>query len=129
VHALGPDGKLRWKLNTGDEVTALACLDLDADGADEALVASLSGNVYAARGDGSLVWRTDLGSAVADLSVAGDKVCALTADGRVCALTARTGAWLASSALGSPGVRLVATQDGTALVAATEDGRLLGLTW
>ncbi|MFQ5811127.1 MAG: PQQ-binding-like beta-propeller repeat protein, partial [Armatimonadota bacterium] len=67
VHVLGPDGKLRWLFNTGDEVTSVAAADLNGDGRDEVLASSMSFNVYAIDAAGELLWRRDLGSEVTSL--------------------------------------------------------------
>jgi len=64
VHVLGPDGKLRWLFNTGDEVTGLAAADINGDGRDEILAGSMSFNVYALDAEGKALWRRDVGSEV-----------------------------------------------------------------
>lgn len=130
VHAISPEGKLLWKLNTGDEVTAIACGDINADGIDEALVGSLSFNVYAVNGEGRVIWRTDTGAPVVDLCATEGRCCALTDRGDVCVLNAGTGEWLAVATLNAPGARLArGTAPNSPLVVATRGIGLLGLTW
>jgi outer membrane protein assembly factor BamB len=137
VHAIGTEGKLLWQFNTGDEVTALACRDVDGDGADEVIVGSLSFNVYAVKGDGTLLWRQDLGWPVSDLCVVGEGndavVCAVTHEGRVCVLNGADGAWIGALALEADGLRVASIPqpvDGSPTIVATStDGNLFGLTW
>ncbi|MGQ9731674.1 MAG: FG-GAP-like repeat-containing protein [Candidatus Zipacnadales bacterium] len=130
LHVISPDGKLLWQLNTGDEVTALACADIDGDGVEEAVLSSLSFNVYAVKGNGTVLWRRDVGTPVLDLCFSGDRVCALTADGRVCCLEGANGEWRGVQELGARGLRIIATHnEALRLVTSTGDGTLHGLTW
>jgi len=52
-----PDGKMRWKAETGDGFPFDLCVaDIDGNGLDEALVASSDGTLYAFGSDGKLLW-------------------------------------------------------------------------
>ncbi|MFH1476337.1 MAG: PQQ-binding-like beta-propeller repeat protein [Verrucomicrobiota bacterium] len=60
-HAGFTDALARWEWNTGDEVTAIVCCDLDGNGKDDVLACSRNRNVYAINGDtGEKHWRTRL---------------------------------------------------------------------
>lgn len=100
VHVIGPDGKLRWLFNSGDEVTAIETLDINGDGLDELLVASMSFNVYALDQSGNILWRRDLGSEVDGLALvkagAKNRLLAATRGGKLVALDPTNGSLLAA---------------------------------
>ncbi|MFQ6096968.1 MAG: PQQ-binding-like beta-propeller repeat protein, partial [Armatimonadota bacterium] len=123
VHAIGPDGKLLWLLNTGDEVTSVCSMDVDGDGLDEILAASMSFNVYAINASGKVVWRRDLSSEVSCLAAIPARgrpaVLAGTRDGGVYLLDAADGRVLAGSPGSSPILAIApGRSDGGAPVAA-----------
>jgi outer membrane protein assembly factor BamB len=102
---LGPDGTLRWLFNTGDEVTSVAAADINGDGRDEVLAASMSFNVYCMDAAGEALWRRDLRAEVTSLAQAAGEdaslVLATSRDRGVYALDPADGKVLAGLRLGA----------------------------
>ena len=67
LHALDAAGKLLWKTNIGDEVSAAVALDADLDGREKIVAGSKSDNLFLLDGRGKTVWRKNLGDAVTAL--------------------------------------------------------------
>ncbi len=135
VHTLNAGGELLWQFNTGDEVTQVVTVDMDADGLDEVVASSMSFNVYVIKGDGrTLVWRADLGEVVRCIAVGdfdGDgkpEVVAGTGDGVVHLLANEDGRTVARFRTGGPLLTMAAADvDGDGIpeiAAASEDGVL-----
>jgi outer membrane protein assembly factor BamB len=131
VHALNPDGSVRWLFNAGDEITGLAALDVNADGKDEVVATSMNDSVYALDGGGKPLWRRNLQSkltsVVAFSSAAGPRVLVGCRDGAVYLLDARTGEVLAGLHLEGAVLKLAVARQaggGTAAAVTTEDGSL-----
>ncbi len=60
VHAVAPDGTLRWTFDTAAHaVTDLACADLNADGREEIAVSSVYFCVAAITADGRRLWQDE----------------------------------------------------------------------
>ncbi|MCB9152099.1 MAG: FG-GAP repeat protein [Caldilineaceae bacterium] len=57
VQVVDAAGKLRFVLRTADTITGLAAADINGDGAEELLVASVMQNTYAVNGSGEILWR------------------------------------------------------------------------
>jgi len=119
------DGKPLLSYNTGDEVVSVLALDLDGDGRDEFVGASLNQSVYAFDAQGERLWRTDLGSPPVRLvslpTSRGPQVAAITQQGQVVVLSG-TGRVVARSDLGTPLVDVLALD--RELVVADAAGRV-----
>ncbi|MEN6347512.1 MAG: PQQ-binding-like beta-propeller repeat protein [Armatimonadia bacterium] len=117
VHVLGPDGKLRWQFNAGDEIVSVSAADVNGDGKDEIIAGSMNFNVFAIDSTGKAVWRTDVGSEVTGTRVAntekGPQVVVTSRDGGLYVLEGATGAVRA-------GQRLV---PGKAILSVPETGQ------
>ncbi|HCA47306.1 MAG TPA: hypothetical protein DEP45_08065, partial [Armatimonadetes bacterium] len=115
--------------NTGDEVTDLACADVDGDGQDEILVSSLSFNVYCLEGDGSVKWRTALPNQLRTLTLLeGEpmRVAVGCDDGSVYTMSAADGSLLGRFQTEGRLIDLAPLGPGEA-VASSEDGFLYGV--
>jgi outer membrane protein assembly factor BamB len=127
VQVYGPDGDRLWVVNTGDEVTDLACVDVDGDGADEILVSSLSFNVYCLEGDATdwtIKWRTALPNQVRTLATLAGEPLRLAVgcdDGAVYALDAADGSMVARFETGGRLIDLAPAGPGE-IIASSEDG-------
>lgn len=129
VQTVSAAGKRLWTFSTGDEVTALCCLDADRDGRDEIFAASLSFNVYCLDGAGRLRWRRDLGAPVLTATAARFHGAAVLAagcgDGSVVLLRLADGQVLARHAAGAAVSGLAAADKRLIVVAA---GKVLCLS-
>jgi len=127
VQVYGPDGDRLWVVNTGDEVTDLACMDVDGDGTDEILVSSLSFNVYCLEGDATgwtIKWRTALPNQVRTLATLAGEPLRLAVgcdDGAVYALNAVDGSMVARFETGGRLIDLAPAGPGE-IIASSEDG-------
>ncbi|MGI5817597.1 MAG: FG-GAP-like repeat-containing protein [Armatimonadota bacterium] len=133
VQVVNADGERLWVVNTGDEVTDLACMDVDGDGSDEILVSSLSFNVYCLEGDAtgwSIKWRTPLPNQVRTLTtLAGEpgRLAVGCDDGVVYALDAADGSVLARFETGGRLIDLAPGAPGE-IIASSEDGSVYRLS-
>ena len=114
----------------------MACVDVNGDGKDEVLAASLSFNVYCLDGEGNMLWRTALPNQVRCMAVlegaGGYRVAAGCDDGGVYVLTAADGTVVSQYATAG---RVIAVAAGRPVAGGTwpevltgsEDGNLYGL--
>lgn len=121
VHAVDGAGKRQWLFNAADEITGMGLMDVDADGVKDIVAGSLSFSVCAVRGDGSRLWRRDVGEPVTCLALdgSGERIWVGTEDGHVLVLDRGgrvTASWTASGLVR----RLAAVPGG--MVAMTDDG-------
>jgi hypothetical protein len=130
VQTVTAKGTNLWTFSTGDEVTALQCVDADGDGFDEILAGSLSFNVYCLDGDGTMLWQHDLGAPVTaaqTVTYEGRTVLAAgCADGTVTLVRALDGTVLAGYDAAAPVLALTSTS--RTLLVSTGDGRLIALS-
>ncbi len=132
VHAIDNRGQLLWKFGTGDSVSAVAPLTV---GNARMAAGSRSFNLYGFAGDGSVVWRRDLGSPVVDvasfMTADGERVVATTDSGAVVVADASDGAILGRAQLMRGGLVVVAADlDGDGAqeaVVSSADGKITAL--
>jgi outer membrane protein assembly factor BamB len=131
LHVLGPDGKLKWMANVGDQVTSALAVDLTGSGREQLVASSLSFNVFALDGDGKVLWRRNLGSPVECLAIHHDGKSHLAAgcqDGSLVFLDGQgnaQGRYQADSAVLSATPARVAGQP--QIVVRLADGRLIAI--
>ena len=108
----------------------MQCVDLNGDGTEEILVGSMSFNVYALNGDGTRLWRRNMGEAVSALRLTGapnQPIALGTTAGQV-ALVGAEGALLRAAEVGAPILGLAAAKaaqaGGAYLAVSAADGTI-----
>jgi hypothetical protein len=126
-------GKPLWQANLGDKITRILPATLNGDAAPNAvksrvplIVSAESANVFALRGDGTVLWRTALPDGVGDLAVirgAGPPVFAASAGSAGVVLLDASGRLVGVGK--TPGASRFLLVCGDRLIATTDEGKVV----
>ncbi|MBC7289554.1 MAG: VCBS repeat-containing protein, partial [Armatimonadetes bacterium] len=91
IQVVGPDGQLKWMVDTSDAVSFLACADINGDGRPELLAASANALAYAFDAAGRTIWHRPLPKPIKTAALAGRTLVCGCSDGSVWLVLPRDG--------------------------------------